>query len=92
VIDWLRSRRVQVGRSVEIVVVLLMFLLLYIFTLPKKPKARLKKNLAGRGYTDSPKYRKLLTMLGGDRRAADRLINQYGVDKAISDLENDRRF
>lgn len=38
------------------------------------------------------KYSKLLNMLGGDREAADRLISAYGIDRAISDLERDRRI
>lgn len=41
---------------------------------------------------DSAKYKKLLSMLGGDREIADRLISTYGIDKAISDLERDRRI
>lgn len=40
---------------------------------------------------DSAKYKKLLTMLNGDRATADRLVAAYGVDRAISDLERDRR-
>ena len=42
--------------------------------------------------TDSAKYRKLLSMLGGNRDTADRLISVYGIDRAISDLERDRRI
>ncbi|WP_156341552.1 hypothetical protein [Pseudanabaena sp. 'Roaring Creek'] len=37
-------------------------------------------------------YRKLLRMLNGDRATADRLISAYGIDRAISDLERDRRI
>jgi hypothetical protein len=40
---------------------------------------------------DSPKYKKLLAMLNGDRATADRLISAYGIERAISDLERDRR-
>ncbi len=40
----------------------------------------------------NPKYQKLLTMLNGDLEAAERLISAYGVDRAIADLERDRRF
>lgn len=42
--------------------------------------------------TDSAKYKKLLAMLGGDRATADRLIDAFGIDRAISDLERDRRI
>lgn len=44
-----------------------------------------------KGVRDSAKYKKLLSMLGGNRDTADRLISTYGIDKAISDLERDRR-
>lgn len=37
------------------------------------------------------KYSKLLNMVGGNQATADRLISAYGIDKAISDLERDRR-
>ncbi|MBD2178403.1 hypothetical protein H6F42_15900 [Pseudanabaena sp. FACHB-1998] len=37
------------------------------------------------------KYKKLVAMLAGDRVTADRLIATFGIDKAISDLERDRR-
>ena len=40
---------------------------------------------------DSPKYNQLLGMLNGDRGIADRLINTYGLDKAIDDLIRDRQ-
>lgn len=39
---------------------------------------------------DSGKYSQLLSMLGGNRATADRLVARYGVDKAIMDLERDR--
>jgi hypothetical protein len=39
---------------------------------------------------DSGKYSQLLSMLGGNRAIADRLVARYGVDKAIIDLERDR--
>jgi len=41
---------------------------------------------------DSGKYSKLLSMVGGNRATADRLIAAYGIDKAILDLERDRRI
>ncbi len=41
---------------------------------------------------DSHKYRKLLNMVGGNRKTADRLVAAYGIDKAILDLERDRRI
>ena len=43
-------------------------------------------------YPDTPKYRKLLSMIGGDKVAAHRLISAYGIDRAISDLERDRQI
>jgi hypothetical protein len=36
------------------------------------------------------KYRKLLSMVGGNKATCDRLIARYGIDKAIFDLERDR--
>lgn len=51
-----------------------------------------KPSVVSKKYKDSPKYRKLLGLVGGDRSAADRLADNYGIDKAIADLERDRRF
>ncbi len=44
-------------------------------------------------YTENkhPSYKKLLSMVGGDRSIADRLADTYGVDKAIEQLIRDRR-
>jgi hypothetical protein len=39
-----------------------------------------------------PRYWELVRLLNGNRETADRLSNAYGVDKAIADLERDRRF
>ncbi len=60
--------------------------LLVVFDKARKPSVASKK------YKDSPKYRKLLGLVGGDRSTADRLADNYGIDKAIADLERDRRF
>jgi hypothetical protein len=55
-----------------------------------RPKAR--RNSQSINRKQSAKYSKLLSMVGGDREAADRLISSYGIDKAIYDLERDRRI
>ena len=58
----------------------------------RKRSREVAQPTASRQNTDSSKYKKLLAMLGGDRATTDRLISAYGVDKAISDLERDRRI
>lgn len=53
-----------------------------------KPKLNFQNQKPKTPYQE--KYVRLLSMLGGDKEACDRLIARYGIDKAIYDLERDR--
>ncbi len=70
----------------QIIASLVISAIVQIFKKPNQPQA-------SQGRTAYQiKYSKLVNMVGGDRATADRLISAYGIDRAISDLERDRRI
>ena len=55
-----------------------------------RPKQSVSQNKNNSRSSYQAKYRKLLSMVGGNKATCDRLIARYGIDKAIYDLERDR--
>jgi hypothetical protein len=72
----------------EIFFACMMIVGLWVMLRPKSQSVSQKKNNSRSSY--QAKYRKLLSMVGGNKATCDRLIARYGIDKAIYDLERDR--